>query len=110
MPFMTKAIALTCPECGAPFEPTQLRQLFCSPAHKKATANRKLGRSAIVQLGQVWRAARGSKDPGVRAAGKLAFALMCRRLDEANTEDRLAGRLNPVALFIRQQDAGLLNF
>lgn len=107
---MTKAISLTCPECGARFAQAHHRQMFCTPAHKSAFGNRQTGRAAVVQLGQVWRAARGSKDPAVREAGKLAFALMCRSLDSFNTEDRLAGRMNAVALFIRRQAAGLLNF
>lgn len=105
---MDQAITLTCPECGERFLRTHHLQLFCAPAHKKAFGNRQLSRAAVVQLGQVWRSARSSKDPGVKAAAKLAFALMCRRLDEANAEDRAAKRPRPEQVFMLRQAAGLI--
>lgn len=101
---MMQAIRLTCPECGAAFTRTHHLQRFCTSAHKVAFNNRELARGkSMVSLAQAWRAARGSKDPADREAARAAFAKLCRLVDAANTEDRLAGRANALRLYRRRE-------
>lgn len=106
---MTRA-TLKCPECGENFARTHHRQQFCTPAHSKAYNNRQLARGqSVVGLAQAWRASRNTSDPAAREAGKLAFAQLCRLIDECNTQDRLAGRVNPLQVFRTRTAAGLLD-
>jgi hypothetical protein len=60
-------------------------------------------------LAKTWRVARSSNDPEVKRAGKEAFILLCRLLDESNSQDHKAGRLNPAKLYLRRQRASLID-
>lgn len=107
---MPKRFALTCPECGARFEPKSLRQLFCSSTHQKAYSNRELGRGfAILGLARAWRSARHATEAADKGAGSEAFRELCRQLDAINTEDREAGRANPLKLYRRRKASGVID-
>lgn len=100
----------TCPECGQRFSQGHHRQQFCTPAHGIAyNARIQSEGQAVMGLAKAWRASRNQKGQGeIREAGKEAFILLCRLLDESNTNDRLAGRTHPTTMYIRRQNANLL--
>jgi len=59
-------------------------------------------------LAKAWRAGRSIADPELKAAAKEAFIMLCRALDESNTQDRLAGRIHPTRMYLKRKNAGLL--
>lgn len=100
-----------CPECGEKFEVRHHRAQFCTPAHSRAYNNRQLAEGQrIVALAKAWRMARSTSDPAMKAAGKEAFSMLCRKLDALNAADREAGRVPALKVFMRRLRAGLLDF
>lgn len=99
----------TCPECGNRFPQAHHRQLFCIPAHGR-TYNKRIEHEAMAPWGlaKAWRAARSAPVGPLREAGKDAFILLCRLIDESNTKDRLAGRMNATKVLIQRQAYNLL--
>lgn len=85
-----------CPECMEPFHRVHPRQLFCSPAHKKAFHNRATARG--LTLAPVAIAARATRDgsTGDKDTGKRARRESRRLMDRWAREDREAGRMSMV--------------
>lgn len=102
----------TCPECGRRFAAGHHRQQFCTKAHQVAYGNRMMAEGqAVMALAKAWRAGgtRMKKDADLNAAAKEAFILLCRLVDESNTNDRLANRIHPTRMFLKRKAAGLLD-
>lgn len=94
--------ARSCADCGTEFTPTRQQQQFCCSAHQTAFQNRAAveGR-AIIALAKAWRAGRSVKGKtaehdALRATSSQAFSQLCTIVDGFATEDRLAGRPNPL--------------
>lgn len=99
-----------CPECGQQFGTNHPVKSFCTPGHKVAYNNRQIAEGQrIVGLAKAWRAARSSKDPIIRQAGKDAFSDMCRELDALIADDRTRGNMHPARLFHQRQRLGLMD-
>lgn len=97
----------TCPECGERFTRSHHRQGFCTPAHKQAFHARTQARGqTITTLVQAWRAARSTRDPLAKKAGKVAFSDLCALADRWNAEDRAAGRVPAPDVVIQQAAMG----
>jgi hypothetical protein len=101
---LTEAV---CPECGKKFDIVHHRQAFCCTEDQVAFNNRATKRGqAMVPLAMTWRGARSARDPGVKLAGKAAFAQLAALADRYNAEDREAGRPPAYDTFIRRRAAG----
>lgn len=85
-----EALRHICPECGQPFQRKGNRQVFCSPEHKQAFANRITTRGkTLVPLAMAHRIRRGGSDHAKRARGD-----MTAMLDKWAAEDFAAGRMS----------------
>lgn len=89
-----------CEECAATFEPTRVRQVYCSRSCKTLRKNRETAQGAlIITLAKAWR---GGKSKRGDDTAKRAFADLCRELDMMNAKDREAGRVPSLAALKRQ--------
>jgi hypothetical protein len=85
-----------CPECSQGFAVVHPNQMFCTPPHKKAFANRQISRGAsltpLVIAARITRGGtRGDTTTG-RRARQAAEMLIARWVEE----DRAAGRMSMV--------------
>lgn len=99
-----------CPETGVTFETTGKDRQFATDQAKADFHNRssKIGRK-LIPVAMAWRMGRNAKGNSpqaraLRASAAWAFGQMCKLLDEAITEDRLAGRMTKLD-YVRQRAA-----
>ncbi len=79
----------TCRNCGTPYDPIRVDQVYCSSRCNQAATNRDMLRGRMIYAyAYNWRKARG-------VGKKEDFAALCRELDRMIREDREAGRLGP---------------
>lgn len=91
-----------CPECLGPVKRRQATQLFCSPEHKRAYANRWVARgSVIAPLYAAARATRGGSR-GDKATGTRARADAEHLVQRWRDEDAAVGRM-PVTAYVAER-------
>jgi len=86
----------TCPECGTLFRAAHPRQIFCSPAHKRAWHNRDTVRGArLTTLAMAAHSTRGGTR-GDKETGKRARRDSEQLMRQWDADDRAAGRMRAV--------------
>ena len=87
----------TCPECGKPFEPKVVGQLFCEPEHNTDWNNRQTKRGRVLTPLVIAAVATRNGRSGSaeeREAGKRACREQNRLIQRYRAEDRAAGRMD----------------